>query len=166
MIPERSFFVRKMEFMIFLTGAHTKSYMLVDSEDYDFIRQYVWHLASGVARTRVEKNKCIFAHRLIAARMGIEGKLISHKNGNRLDNRRSNIIATNRSTSALISKKISKNSSSKLRGVTWHKETEKWCATIFINGVHHYLGLFNNTREAVEARERCLNEYLSANGIL
>lgn len=154
-----------MEFKIFLTGAHTNSYMLVDGEDYDFIRQHVWHQASGVARTRIERNKYIFAHRVIARRMGIYEKFISHKNGNKLDNRRSNIIAANKSISSLISKRVSKNSSSNLKGVTWHRKAEKWCASVFINGVHHYLGLFNDARDAAEAREKYLGDYLRANGI-
>jgi hypothetical protein len=37
------------------------------------------------------------------------------------------------------------------RGVSWHKIANKWIAQIVCNKVHHYLGLFDDPKEAHEA---------------
>ena len=43
-----------------------------------------------------------------------------------------------------------KNSSSKFKGVSWHKRDQKWQAYITINKKRKYLGYFNNEKEAAK----------------
>lgn len=72
---------------------------------------------------------------------------IDHINGIRTDNRISNLReATDSQNQA--NKKKTNNRSSGLRGVSWHKGTQKWCAQIAVMGRHKWLGLYDDPKTA------------------
>ena len=75
-----------------LTGKRG-GYALVDDEDYGWLSRYRWnHGKNGYAYTY--RPKATLMHRLI---MGYPETEVDHINGNRLDNRRSNLrVATRR----------------------------------------------------------------------
>jgi len=83
-----------------LSGKKSFGYfMLVDSGDYDFIIQWKWKLGRDGYARRTAKNgvgwKNIKVHRLLLnAPIGV---MVDHKNGNKLDNRRSNLRFCNKS---------------------------------------------------------------------
>jgi len=77
-------------------------------------------------------------------------RLIDHINGNGEDNRIDNLrLATNRQN--MYNMKLTKRNTSGVKGVSWHKATSKWRATISENGRHKQIGLFSSIEEAREA---------------
>ena len=49
-------------------------------------------------------------------------------------------------------KSMSKNNTSGVKGVVWHKGKAKWQSQIMIDGMQIYLGLFTNIEDAKQAR--------------
>lgn len=76
---------------------------------------------------------------------------IDHINGVRMDNRIVNLrVVTNEENSK--NRRLSKNSTSGVMGVCWHKSNKKWQAQIYNNGKAIYLGAYDNIEDAISAR--------------
>ena len=75
---------------------------------------------------------------------------IDHKNGNRLDNRISNLRLANRTQNAVWSK-LRKNNTSGFRGVRWMPNRQKWVARIKVNYRYIHLGCYTNKEQAAKA---------------
>lgn len=56
-------------------------------------------------------------------------------------------------------KKIGKNNTSGVKGVSWHSAIEKWQARIEVNGKTHYLGYFHDKEDAAKAYEAASRRY-------
>lgn len=52
------------------------------------------------------------------------------------------------------SNKVAKNSTSGVKGVTWHSRSNKWQARIQFKGKTYHLGYFDNIEKAAEARKQ------------
>lgn len=96
--------------------------------------------------------KCL-AHRVIWKWMtGEDPKTIDHINGNGLDNRFENLrnvdMATNSKNVA-----IHKSNKSGFTGVCWSSRSSRWRAYITVNDKQFYLGMFQDKRAAVAARD-------------
>lgn len=78
---------------IYFKGNHTDKFTLVDKEDFEFLNSYNWYFE------RYAINKKIRLHRLVLEKHGldIKGKIIDHINGDKLDNRKSNLRITDKS---------------------------------------------------------------------
>lgn len=76
--------------------------------------------------------------------------LIDHINGNPSDNRLSNLREATPKQNMRNSFKKSKCTSQYL-GVSWHKRTSTWRATIWVKGRHTHLGHFQNEKAAALA---------------
>jgi len=105
--------------------------------------------------THIQLNRKIYkAHRL--AWLYVHGyfpECIDHINNNRDDNRivnlRESTITQNNHNS-----RISKNNTSGIKGICWHKKSKKWMAQLCSYGKTIYLGLFDN----IELAELVINE--------
>ncbi len=130
---------------------------LVDDEDFERLNQHKWCACKGhntfyAARNTPPQNgkrRKVYMHRDI---LGLpEGVQTDHRYGRGLDNRRANLRpATNQQNHFNLCSQ-SKNKTSKYKGVSWHKGTQKWRAQIQYNGKVIYLGLFDNEIEAAKA---------------
>jgi HNH endonuclease/AP2 domain len=76
---------------------------------------------------------------------------VDHINGNRLDNRRSNLRVASHSENEQNRHGLSANNTSGYRGVTWNKRARKWSARAKLNGHSHFLGYFDTPEEANDA---------------
>ena len=86
-----------------------------------------------------------------------EGFYIDHINGNKIDNRLENLrLATNNQNQQ--NRPAPKNSSSGYRGVTWHKQMNKWMSRICHNRKRTTIGFFDSAQEAYDAYREQANQ--------
>lgn len=87
---------------------------------------------------------------------------IDHINGDRADNRISNLRVCDKARNQ-HNRKLNANSGSGVKGVCWHKRDQAWMAQVQLNGKKHHLGTFEKIEDAEEAvreeRERIHKEY-------
>lgn len=109
-------------------------------------------------------TKLYFAHRLAwLYTYGVwPENRIDHEDGNGENNRIMNLREVDAPTNGKNCS-ISKNNTSGVNGVYWHKQCNKWCAEGHYteNGVNKkkYLGLFTDLEDAKLARENWQNEH-------
>ena len=111
----------------------------VDDELYDFLNQWNWHYNDGYAE-RKEKGQHIRMHKIILKTK----KMVDHKNGNPLDNRKENLRITNHSTNAMNMRKHT--GKSVYKGVS--KEGKFWRTQIWYQGKRVFSTLFKTERQA------------------
>lgn len=75
---------------------------------------------------------------------------IDHKDGDPTNNRLSNLRLCNQSQNGANSRK-QENTTSRRKGVCWHKAAQKWVAQITVKGERIYLGIFDNENDAAHA---------------
>lgn len=96
-------------------------------------------------------GKTYYAHRLAWLYCyGYFPKQIDHKDGDRLNNKISNLRECSHSQNIFNAKKA-KNNKSGHKGVSWHKEAGKWEAYVCFNNTKKYLGLFDTAEQASKA---------------
>jgi hypothetical protein len=132
--------------IIHMIGGHK---CIIDAEDVDLIKDYTWYMAHGYVFTTSRKN--ILIHRLIMDAK--PGCIIDHINQNKLDNRKCNLrIATHSQNSS--NSGVRKNNTSGKKGVSWHKATGKWQATMTHNYKSIHIGLYDTVEEAAVAYDQ------------
>ena len=137
---------------------------IIDAEDYAMVSAFKWSLTNNksghpYARTAIwhsGKQKHIRMHRMILD--APEGIHIDHINGNGLDNRRCNLRFCNDMQNQQNGSSR-RGSSSKYKGVSYHKRDNKWIAQIRRNKKLCYLGMFEKEAEAARAYNRAAKEY-------
>jgi hypothetical protein len=108
----------------------------------------------GKAYYRIKLYKKMYmAHRLAYLYMtGEFPETIDHINGNGLDNRWCNLrnvsLADNNKNA-----RLQVNNKSGVIGVSWNKRVNQWQASININGIQKYLGIYKDFFEACCARK-------------
>lgn len=103
----------------------------------------------GYLAVNIEK-KCIPVHRLIwMMQHGEMPSLIDHIDGDRQNNRIENLRLADRYGNAQ-NKRMHRNNTSGVKGVSWHKRGKKWKAQIVCNGQNYNLGLYDLIDEAEE----------------
>jgi hypothetical protein len=96
------------------------------------------------------RKKMYKAHRLIWAIVHGEFPCghIDHINGNRSDNRISNLRVVTHQENGHNQQKMNKRNTSGYAGVCWHKRLSKWQAGICVDNSYLYLGVFPSAEEA------------------
>lgn len=132
---------------------------VLDAEDAYLVCGRDWHArkCSGpvyaVANGHPDENGKrgqIQMHRLI---MGApKGILVDHRDGNGLNNRRSNLRLATKAENAR-NKPAHRNNRSGLKGVHWSQVNRRWIALITHDGQKHHLGTFGTKEEASAAYE-------------
>lgn len=84
---------------------------------------------------------------------------IDHENRDATDNRWMNLRASTHANNGR-NQSMSRNNTSGVTGVRWHKATGKWQAQCKVSGIPHHLGLFRDLCEAA----RVVAEFRAANG--
>lgn len=124
--------------------------VLVDNDDYDKVAGKKWFLSKSggyaVASHR-HQPKAARMHRLIMD--APDGLLVDHKNGNRLDNRRTNLRLVDATGNACNRAGPSPNGTSGHRGVYYHKPSRMWMAKCVFRGKQHVV-YFKTKEEAVQ----------------
>ena len=142
---------------------------LVDDEDFEWLSQFKWYAKKGgqtyYAARKVtvapKKRKYEFMHNAIMKPQG--GEQVDHRDGNGLNNCRSNLrIADYQKQQANRRKTVG---SSKFKGVSRvvHKRKRvkdwvRWVAKIKFNGRQMTLGYFEDEEEAARAYDKKARE--------
>jgi hypothetical protein len=93
-------------------------------------------------------------HRLIwTYHHGTNPKNIDHVNGDTFDNRIENLRECNKSENQ-HNRKLNKNNSSGVKGVSWSKQKKKWRARVNLDGTDAHVGFFDSLQEAKESVEK------------
>jgi hypothetical protein len=105
----------------------------------------IWRIYA-VSNVRVlGERRFIYMHRVVSGEP--LGLVVDHRNGDGLDNRRSNIrVATYIENGQNLRKPTSNTSGAK--GVSWRKTEKKWRAQITAFGKNYHLGFFESIEEA------------------
>lgn len=136
-----------------------RQHTLVDEADYEHLNQFKWHYtADGYAarRDKAQNWKYVYMHRVITN--PIEKLEVDHINGDKLDNRRSNLRTCSKSQNGANKTKQSNNTSG-YKGVTWNRRDKLWLARININRKSFHLGVYIDKNDAARAYNRAAVEY-------
>lgn len=127
--------------------------IVVDFDDYDELNQYTWYLnvngyaAGHVMSSSGKKKKMVMHRKIIQAAKGVQ---TDHKNGNKLDNRKSNLRSCTHSENQMNRPKTKTNKSG-YKGVFKREKDKNWVAMIKVKGKQMYLGSFSCPEDAAAA---------------
>lgn len=137
-----------------LTPKGLEKTAIVDDEDFKVISKFKWryHLSGGYASrnflSEEGKQKTILMHRFIIGARPKE--IVDHKNGNGLDNRKSNLrICTHAQN--IQNQKLHANNTSGAKGVDWLPKKKRWRSRIQANKRGYVIGTYRTLDEAVAA---------------
>lgn len=122
---------------------------ILDDVDFERVSEFKWCYLKGGYAVRGQregaKTRMIFLHRFLTN--ASKGQEVDHINGDKLDNRRSNLrICT--SSQNKFNKSLQSNNTSGYKGVSWNKDINKWVAQIWVNNKKFYIGVFTNKLDA------------------
>ena len=142
----------------------TRGYVaIVDLADLETVKGYCWQARiSHVGKTllvyasRKAGNKTVWMHR--ATLKPKANKLVDHKDGNGLNNRRKNLREATRSQNNRNRGVCLRNKSGHV-GVSWNTQMGMWRADLTVDGKRKFLGLFKTVPAAVSARAKAGKKY-------
>jgi len=147
--------------------------ILVDKEVRELLPpNSKWHInENGYARAGIN-GKAVYLHRIIWELVNgpiPAGYQIDHVNRDPLDNRLIEIVnlrLANKSENGRNAG-LSRNNTSGVKGVTWHKQAQKWLGQVVHLGRRYSLGLYDTIEEAktvVEAKRAELHGEFTSHG--
>jgi hypothetical protein len=126
-------------------------FALIDEEDFERLSKFSW-IASFTPLMNgfyAKRWNGIYMHREV---MGVDGKLVvDHVNHNILDNRKSNLrVITHQQN--MFNRKLHRNNSSGVAGVSFVPRRNSWEVRISIDGKETFLGSRKEKTDAIQLR--------------
>lgn len=129
----------------------------VDDEDYEKVSKFRWcaeklgHVFYAKRWVTIDgKAVGIRMHRLIVSLERGDSRLVDHKDGNGLNNQKSNLRICTKAQNQFNMRRNSRNTSG-YRGVSRGKKPGTWCARIRSSGKYLYLGSYHSKEDAYVA---------------
>ena len=100
-------------------------------------------------------------HRLALYLSGVivpNGMCVDHVDGDRLNNKLSNLRVVTVQNN-IRNSRLSSNSTSSVMGLCWHKRAKKWQVSIMVDRKSIYLGLYEDKDEAIKVRKEAEVKY-------
>lgn len=146
-------------------------FTLVDADDAPELLKYSWYAKksrSTFVAARKPTTGVVYMHRAI---LGVSKQLFTdHRDGNGLDNRRSNLRACTVVENNRNRRRMQSTNTSGYRGVFWERSCGRWRAQISVNDKNVHLGVFmskeNAARAYEEASRRFYGEFSPLGGTL
>ena len=131
--------------------------ILADASDYELLAPYSWCVsAQGYAVARIGGKVVKMNRHLLGLRVG-DGRIVDHRNRDRLDNRRRNLrICSIKENHRNVS--TSKNNKVGQLGVRMTKGG-RYNVRIVADGVEHHIGNYETLEDAVQARNAAEDKY-------
>lgn len=129
---------------------------IVDAADYELLAAFKWFAERQKHTYYASRNYVRSDGKRRVLRMHcaiLTAPLVDHRNGDGLDNRRSNLRSADRRGNGANASLSSRNKSG-FKGVSWHKETGKWRADLGGKS----LGLYDDPKEAARAYDVAAKE--------
>lgn len=130
-------------------------YAIIDSEDFSAVECYKWNYSnSGYAKTAVPhptikgRQSYLYMHTLLMSTP--KGMHVDHKDGNSLNNQRSNLRLCSHADN-MRNSKIPKNNTSGYKGVGFLKRSGRWNACIYFMNKRIHIGNYTNKDDAARA---------------
>lgn len=143
------------EIILYDKQCNEKARVIIDLEDVDKCKKYKWCLKDD-NKYVINTTSVGYIHRFIMDCP--KDMTVDHINGNKLDNRKSNLrICTMQENN--FNNKIYTTNNTGYPGVDWYKKTGKWRARIQVNGKNIHLGLFDNIEDAINVRKQAEIKY-------
>jgi len=127
-------------------------YVTIDKNDYDKVKHYTCYVGEQGYAFVLINNKSIRLHRHIFGCTD-PNIYIDHIDGNKLNNRLSNLRKSNASLNPQNRKKQKNASSSKHIGVSYYKKVKKWCAEISSNHKVVFFASYTDEEPCARARD-------------
>ncbi len=141
----------------------------VDDDDFERVSQYRWNADFRRHTVYVSNNTVGYLHRFVLDAVG--GLDIDHRDGNGLNNLRSNLRPCTRAQN-LHNGRTNRNGAkktSKFRGVARLGPYKKWAAYLKVEGKNTYLGSFEKEEDAARAYDtaalKAHGEFARINGV-
>ena len=133
-------------------------YAIVDDEDFIYLNRFKWHIVkdrykticvkTGLRDIEYSKHSVgLIMHFLLITRK--PHYRIIHRNGNGLDNRKSNLMLVKENNIANLRPK-KKETTSQYKGVSWDKKRKMWQSQIKDNYRSIFLGRYHSEEDAAE----------------
>lgn len=135
-------------------------FALIDADDFEWLNKLKWHVTDRGYAVRSEslgggKSRSVSMHRMILDTP--KGMVSDHINGDRLDNRRSNLrICTLRENAY---NKSNCDHSSQYKGVGWKKQSNNWQARVRFNDKWMHIGIYEDEIAAAVAYNEKAKEF-------
>ena len=143
---------------------------LIDDEDYELVLGYRWRVMENRADQayvvtykklhdrggRDKRGRGINNYPMHTLLTGF--RLVDHRNGDTLDNRRSNLREATYSQNAM-NRRANQGSRTGFKGVNWSGErTQRWQVRIMKEGKRHFIGNFDTPEEGAFAYDIAARE--------
>jgi HNH endonuclease len=132
---------------------------VIDFSDAKLLGPKNWTANNGGYANQRRGKEMVMLHHLILPRK--PGFDVDHIDGDKRNNRRSNLRYATRSENLANRRQTGKTKAKRI-GVCWDSTRQKWMATIQFNKKPRRLGRFVDLEEAIAARERAEVELFGA----
>lgn len=144
-------------------------FAMVDDEDYQWLSAYKWFAYPGgrtwyAAKIKVGTKIQIAMHQMLL----FGGDQIDHWDHNGLNNMKANLRFADQCTNSRNMRKALRPTSSRFKGVSWHRARNKWSVRITTmpgagSGPRRpWVGHFDDQLEAARAYDEAAREYFGA----